>query len=149
MPGAPRDFRPIWDETLDLVLERTFRFIGHDPVMLKQGEARFSTCHGRGMKPPLLFRPCVPGGESGRDYADQISSGRVCKAGHPCAMHLSAGILTPPVQEMLKDPRLKRYSRASIDGRLGQPEEVAEAAIYFASDESRWTTGSILPSTVE
>ena len=30
-------------------------------------------------------------------------------------------------------------------GRMGLPEEVAEAVLYFASDESRWTTGSILP----
>jgi NAD(P)-dependent dehydrogenase (short-subunit alcohol dehydrogenase family) len=29
-------------------------------------------------------------------------------------------------------------------GRMGRPEEIAHAAVYFASEESAWTTGSIL-----
>lgn len=30
-------------------------------------------------------------------------------------------------------------------GCLGQPEHIAEAVIYFASDEAAWTTGALLP----
>ena len=29
-------------------------------------------------------------------------------------------------------------------GRLGTPEEIARAALYLASDEASWTTGTIL-----
>jgi len=29
-------------------------------------------------------------------------------------------------------------------GRIGQPEEVAKAVLYFASDDAAWTTGAIL-----
>ncbi|QDI88899.1 SDR family oxidoreductase [Candidatus Nitrosopumilus sp. SW] len=29
-------------------------------------------------------------------------------------------------------------------GRIGKPEEVAKAALYFASDDASWTTGAIL-----
>ena len=30
-------------------------------------------------------------------------------------------------------------------GRIGQPEDVAKAVLYFASDDSLWITGAILP----
>jgi len=29
-------------------------------------------------------------------------------------------------------------------GRIGKPEDVAKAVLYFASGDSSWTTGSIL-----
>ena len=46
---------------------------------------------------------------------------------------------------MLEDPQTKTYFEGLHPmGRLGQPDEIAEAAVYFASNESRWTTGSIL-----
>jgi len=49
------------------------------------------------------------------------------------------------VAAMLEDPQTKAWFEGTHPmGRLGQPEEIAEAAVYFASDESRWTTGSIL-----
>ncbi|MBI3609659.1 MAG: SDR family oxidoreductase [Nitrospirae bacterium] len=28
-------------------------------------------------------------------------------------------------------------------GRIGRPEEIAQASVYFASDESVWTTGTM------
>jgi NAD(P)-dependent dehydrogenase (short-subunit alcohol dehydrogenase family) len=46
---------------------------------------------------------------------------------------------------MLDDPQIKAgFEGLHPLGRLGRPEEIAEAAVYFASDESCWTTGSIL-----
>lgn len=57
---------------------------------------------------------------------------------------------TPLVEELLAeqpDPaayRAMRTARIPL-GRLGRPEDIAELAVYLASDESSWMTGAALP----
>jgi NAD(P)-dependent dehydrogenase (short-subunit alcohol dehydrogenase family) len=52
-------------------------------------------------------------------------------------------IETPLLRELLRDEaaRNKRLSRIPL-GRFGRPEDVVNAALYLASDESAWTTGT-------
>ncbi len=52
-------------------------------------------------------------------------------------------IETPLMAELLREPaeRDKRLNRIPM-GRFGQPEDVVYAALYLASDESSWTTGT-------
>ena len=55
-------------------------------------------------------------------------------------------IETPLVMDwLLSNPieKAKRLNRIPM-GRLGKPEEVVYAAIYLASDESRWTNGAAM-----
>jgi NAD(P)-dependent dehydrogenase (short-subunit alcohol dehydrogenase family) len=55
--------------------------------------------------------------------------------------------LTAAVISKAPDPNSVRTERVSVHplGRLGQPEDIAGLAVYLASDESRWVTGSIFP----
>lgn len=49
-------------------------------------------------------------------------------------------------REVLSDDKLRnRIIEITPLKCLGEPEDIAEAVIYFASDESKWTTGSLLP----
>ncbi len=52
-------------------------------------------------------------------------------------------IETPLMGELLSEPaeRDKRLNRIPM-GRFGRPEDVVYAALYLASDESSWTTGT-------
>lgn len=52
-------------------------------------------------------------------------------------------IETPLLAELLREPaeRNKRLNRIPL-GRFGRPEDVVYAALYLASDESSWTTGT-------
>jgi NAD(P)-dependent dehydrogenase (short-subunit alcohol dehydrogenase family) len=46
---------------------------------------------------------------------------------------------------LLKDPEAKRIRLArNPSGRFGRPEDIVNAAIYLASDESSWTNGAVL-----
>jgi len=55
--------------------------------------------------------------------------------------------LTAEVIRRAPDPRGVRAERISVHplGRLGQPEDMAGLAVFLASDESSWMTGTALP----
>ena len=55
-------------------------------------------------------------------------------------------IETPLLTEwLLKDAEAKRVRLArNPTGRFGRPEDIVNAGIYLASDESRWTNGAVL-----
>jgi NAD(P)-dependent dehydrogenase (short-subunit alcohol dehydrogenase family) len=52
-------------------------------------------------------------------------------------------ILTPMLESLFpnEEERLKRLNRIPL-GRFGRPQDVVYAALYLASDESSWTTGT-------
>jgi meso-butanediol dehydrogenase / (S,S)-butanediol dehydrogenase / diacetyl reductase len=54
-------------------------------------------------------------------------------------------IETPPVQRMMNDPTIRdAFVRASSLRRLGRPDEIANGAVWLASDESSFVTGEAL-----
>ena len=61
-----------------------------------------------------------------------------------CNAVLPGMTATEAVETHLSDDFRKLFLRHIPLGRMGQPEEIAEAVCYFASDDSAYTTGQIL-----
>src|SRR5206468_6169887 len=139
----------VWDETFDVFMKGTFRFIrAAIPQMLKQGGGsilNISTVGG--LKAILGFEAhAYQAAKAGVIMLTKTVAVHYAKQNIRCNCICPAGVVTPGVAGVLEDPQFK----ASVEGihpmgRLGQPEQNAEAAGYFAADEARRTTARILP----
>lgn len=139
----------VWDDTFDIFLKGTFRFIRATiPQMLKQrGGSILNISTVAGMKAITGFPGhAYQAAKAGVNLLTKTVAVEYAKQDIRVNAICPAGVLTPPVEEMLKDPATKTFfEQMHPMGRLGKPGDIAEAAIYFASDESLWTTGTIMP----
>ena len=137
----------IWDETLDIFLTGTFRFMRATiPHMLKQGGGsilNISTTAG------LKAIPCFPAhayaaAKAGVIMLTKTVAIQYAKDQIRCNSICPGGVDTPGVAGWLSDPKAREwFDSIHPIGRMGRPEEIAAVAVYFASDESTGTTGSI------
>jgi len=60
---------------------------------------------------------------------------------------VAPGVIQTPMLEGLKPEVLASYEKQIPVGRLGRPEEVAQAVLFFGTEESSYITGQTLPIT--
>ena len=60
---------------------------------------------------------------------------------------VAPGVIRTPMLDALKPKVLAEYKKQIPVGRIGDPEDVAHAILFFACQESRYITGQTLPIT--
>jgi NAD(P)-dependent dehydrogenase (short-subunit alcohol dehydrogenase family) len=136
-----------WQQTLTTNLASMFLCMKHEiRAMLKQGNgAIVNTASGAGVvATPGLSPYCAA--KHGLLGLTKTAALENARTGIRINAILPGSIDTPMLQRFMgKDPRIEKLIRAGQPGgRLGRPEEIAEAAVWLCSDRASFVSGSSL-----
>jgi len=136
-----------WNEVLDVNLTGQFRFTKEAiPHLKKTGGSIINISSDAGLKAYQGFN------------ADAYTASKAalvlltkCWALEYAEYKIRVNCICPGVVDtdmtkpFLKTQKDKEFMNSEHPiGRIGQPEEIAKAVLYFASDDASWTTGAIL-----
>lgn len=132
-----------WDQTMELNLKGTFyctKLIA--PIMLQHGYGKIvniSTIHFDGEKGYADYGAAKAGVSSfTKTAAKELSPVINVNA-------LAPGLIQTSIVDRMDSETLEEYRKKTLLGRLGNPIDVANAALFLASDEASYITGHILP----
>jgi len=135
-----------WDTIVDTNLKGCYLMSRYAvPVMLRQNSGsivNISSILGVIAMPNSFAYNASKGGVVNLTRSIAID---YAKKGIRCNCVCPGGVDTPMLAHEIKTKEGRDFlNNMHPMGRMGKPEDVAYAALYFASDESSWVTGSIL-----
>ena len=66
------------------------------------------------------------------------------KGGNVRVNAIAPGYIMTDILKTVPQDLLDKFAAMTMLGRLGQPQEIADAALWLASDESAYFTGQVL-----
>jgi NAD(P)-dependent dehydrogenase (short-subunit alcohol dehydrogenase family) len=137
-----------WAGVLDVFLTGVFRFSrAVIPTMLGQGGGsivNIGSALGLKASPAFPVHPYAVA-KAGVAMLTKTIAMHYAKSGIRCNCVAPAVTETPLTAPRLQDGAARKAMEAQYPlGRLGRPVDIAEAVLYFASDEAAWTTGTVL-----
>ena len=138
-----------WNESIDVNLSGHFRFTKYViPQMKKNGGSIINISSDAGLKAfENFYADAYTAAKAGimiltKSWALEYAKNNI-RVNCVCA----AVVDTDMTRNFWLDTKEKRQITAAEHplGRIGTGEDIAKAVLYFASDDSSWTTGAILP----
>ena len=148
-PGKDLDFAntdpQVFLETVNLNLRSVFMAsqaaANH---MAKQGGGSIINISSVGGLVPDISQVAYGTSKAAINYLTKLIAVQEAKHRIRCNAVLPGMTATEAVEKHLSDEFRDLFLRHIPLGRMGLPEEIAEAVCYFASDDSAYTTGQIL-----
>ena len=148
-PGKDLDFAntdpQIFLDTVNLNLRSVFMAsqaaVKH---MAKQGGGSIINISSVGGLVPDISQVAYGTSKAAINYLAKLIAVQEAKHHIRCNTVLPGMTATEAVEKHLSDDFRNLFLQHIPLGRMGQPEEIAEAVCYFASDASAYTTGQIL-----
>ncbi len=148
-PGKDLDFSntdtDVFLDTVNINLRSVFA-ASKEAVkyMKKQGGGSIINISSVGGLVPDISQVSYGTSKAAINYLTKLIAVHEAKNNIRCNAVLPGMTATDAVEKNLTEEFRKLFLRHIPHGRIGYPEEIAAAAVYFASDESAYTTGQIL-----
>ena len=148
-PGKDLDFAntdpQVFLDTVNLNLRSVF-LASQTAVkyMTKQGGGSIINISSVGGLVPDISQVAYGTGKAAINYLTKLIAVQEAKHNIRCNAVLPGMTATEAVEKNLSDDFRNLFMRHIPMGRMGLPEEIAEAVCYFAGDASAYTTGQIL-----
>lgn len=148
-PKQDRDFRHTDAEVFFHTLNMNLRsvYLGCQavlPHMTKQGGGSIINISSVGGTVPDISQVAYGTSKAAINYLTKLIAVHEAKNGIRCNAVLPGMTATEAVEKNLSADFRNLFLRHIPLSRMGLPEEIAAAVVYFAADESAYTTGQIL-----
>jgi len=133
-----------WDKVIDVNLKGVFLCMKHQiPQMLKNGKGVIVNCASIAGVIGFEGLPAYVASKHGIIGLTKTAALENAKTGIRVNVVCPGVIKTPMVSRSTGDKKemIEQYEKLEPMGRLGNPEEVAEAVIWLCSDQSSFITG--------
>ena len=112
--------------------------------MARQGSGSIVNISSVGGSVPDISQIGYGTSKAAIDYLTKLIALQAARYSVRCNAVAPGMTATESVQQHLTDSFRERFVRHIPLGRMGLPEEIAAAVVYFASDESAYTTGQVV-----